>query len=261
MTVAHAVNICDNRDYRSSRICDLRDRYFCDTRKYGVMNDPQYDFRVWIQEQLARLGHGAKGALAKHLGVRPDAVTRMINTDPVKESREIKAHELEAIRSFFAAATDAPEVATVNVPLMGYVGAGAEIEPDYEQVPDDGLEQIAVPFDLPDDMIAFQVRGDSMLPQFRDGLVIIVYREQRRPLHSFYGEEALVRTDAGRRFIKTIERGADGGVNLMSWNARPIENVRIEWVGEIFTYFPYSIVRRVAKQGGIQGRLRLQAGE
>lgn len=145
-----------------------------------------------------------------------------------------------------------------SVPLMGFVGAGAEVHPEFEQVPPEGLEQITVPFPLPGDMIAFKVKGDSMLPQFRDGTVIIVFREQRRSLESFYGEEAVVRTNDGRRFIKTILRG-NRGVTLSSWNATPIENVHLAWVGEIFTFFPPSAMRRVERQGGIQGRLKLSA--
>lgn len=151
--------------------------------------------------------------------------------------------------------------ATRSVPVMGYVGAGAEVEPDYEQVPAEGLDQINVPFDLPGDMVAFQVRGDSMLPQFSDGMVIIVFREQRRAIETFYGEQAIVRTEDGRRYVKTIERGTNG-ITLTSWNARPIENVTLAWIGEIFTFFPATSIRREAarteKQGGLQGQLSLK---
>ncbi|GAB5505817.1 MAG: hypothetical protein Rhirs2KO_09800 [Rhizobiaceae bacterium] len=155
------------------------------------------------------------------------------------------------------------ESAGREVPLMGYVGAGAEVEPDFEQVPECGLDQIMVPFPLPDDMIAFQVKGDSMLPMFDDGMVIIVFREQRRAIESFFGERAVVRTADGRRYIKTIIKGEDGRASLLSWNAQPIQNVDIAWIGEIFTYFPASAMRRetrkVDRQGGVQGRLRLRA--
>jgi repressor LexA len=147
----------------------------------------------------------------------------------------------------------------VVVPVVGYVGAGAEVMPDFEQVPPEGLDQITVPFPMPDDMIAFKVRGDSMLPVFKDGAVIIVYREQKRPLEAFYGEEAAVRTSDGRRFIKTVMRGESNTVNLMSWNASPIEGVRLEWIGEIFTIMPPSAFRKVEKQGGIQGQLKLKS--
>lgn len=143
------------------------------------------------------------------------------------------------------------------VPLMGFIGAGAEIEPDFEQTPPEGLDQVEVPFPLPADMIAFEVRGDSMLPAYKDGHVVIVYREQRKPLTSFYGEEAAVRTADGRRYIKTIMRGNNGSVNLLSWNAAPIENVALEWIGEVFAVLPRSSLRHVARQGGVQGSLKL----
>lgn len=144
-----------------------------------------------------------------------------------------------------------------TVRIMGYLGAGAVVEPDYEQVPHEGFDQVEMPFALPDEMIAFRVRGDSMLPVFKDGAVIVVYKDQKKPLESFYGEEAAVKTRDGRRFIKTIMRGATG-VNLFSWNAAPIEDVHLDWIGEIFAILPPSSLRKVAKQGGIQGQLKLR---
>ena len=106
----------------------------------------------------------------------------------------------------------------------------------------DGLGVVAVPFSIPADMVAFRVGGDLMLPVYREGHIIIVYRNQTKPLEAFYGEEAVVQTSDGRRFIKTIMRGADG-VNLVSWNARPMEGVKLEWIGEIFAIFPRQALR------------------
>ncbi len=102
------------------------------------------------------------------------------------------------------------------IPLMGYIGAGAEIMPEFEQVPPEGLDQIHVPFPLPAEMIALEVRGDSMLPVYKEGHVIVVYKDQKKPLSAFYGEEAAVRTGDGRRFLKTIMRGAGNAVTLRS---------------------------------------------
>lgn len=148
------------------------------------------------------------------------------------------------------------ESATDGVPLMGFIGAGAEIEPEYDQVPPEGLDIISFPIALPDGLIAFQIRGDSMLPFYKDGHVVVVWQEQKRPIEAFYGEEAVVRTGSGRRFLKTIERGITG-INLRSFNAPVIENQKLEWIGEIFAVMPRLQWRAVEKKGGIQGRLRL----
>ena len=142
---------------------------------------------------------------------------------------------------------------------MGYVGAGSEVMPDFEQVPPEGIEQVHVPFQVPDDLIAFTVRGASMLPYMREGTIIIVYREQQKPIEAFYGLQAAVRTADGKRFIKTITRGSNGGVNLISWNAEEMYDVHLEWIGEIFAILPPSAARKVERQGGIQGQLKLRA--
>lgn len=142
-----------------------------------------------------------------------------------------------------------------SVPVMGYVGAGAEVNPEFEQVPPEGLDQIEVPFRLPAEMVAFAVRGESMLPVFKPGAIIIVYKDQTKPIESFYGHEAAVRTTDGRRYIKTIMRG-ETGVNLISWNAVPIENVRLDWIGEIFATLSPAVIRRIATQNGSQQDLK-----
>ncbi len=184
--------------------------------------------------------------LAERLDTTQATVSRWFKgSDPRGEMRD-------AINSLYSEVVKDGGISELEsaIPLMGRIGAGAEIQPDFEQVPPEGLDQIMVPFPLPDEMIAFEVNGDSMLPVYKHGAVVIVYREQKRPVHAFYGEEAAVRTTDGRRFIKTIMRGASG-VNLLSWNAAPIEDVGVEWIGEIFAVLPRSSLNKVARDGGI----------
>lgn len=196
--------------------------------------------------------------LAEHFEVAQSSVNRWLNGAEPEGARR------DAINETYERLIDETpsKSETVEIPVMGYLGAGAEVEPDYEQVPPEGMEHVAIPFQLPDDMIAFKVRGVSMLPVFKPDAVIIVHREQKKPLESFYGEEAAVRTSDGRRFIKTITRGTSNGtVNLMSWNDPvPIENVRLEWIGEIFAVLPPAAIRKVERNGGIQGQLKLKNG-
>jgi repressor LexA len=129
---------------------------------------------------------------------------------------------------------------------MGRVGAGAVIEPDFEQVPPEGLGDIVLPFPIMEETVAFEILGDSMLPKYESGDVIVVYKDQRHPLSSFYGEEAVVRLKTGERYLKTIERGKSPSVvNLNSFNAKPIVGVKLDWVGEICLSMPKGQLERL----------------
>lgn len=194
--------------------------------------------------------------LAEHFDVSQSTVNRWL------AGSEPEGHRRDAINATYDRVVDhgPTDASGAEIPVMGYLGAGAEVEPDYEQVPPEGLDQVQIPFSVPDDMIAFTVSGISMMPVFKPGTVIVVYREQKKPIEAFYGIEAAVRTAEGRRFIKTITRGSrPNTVTLTSWNdPAPIEDQRLEWIGEIFAVLPPAALRKVDKQGGIQGQLGLK---
>lgn len=119
------------------------------------------------------------------------------------------------------------------VKVVGRIGAGAEIQPEFEQIPPEGLYEIEVPFPISTDAIAFQVEGDSMWPRYDPGDVIICWR-QGTNVDEVVGWEAAVQTADGKRYLKRIQRGGTAGTfDLESHNAAPIRNVRIEWAAEI----------------------------
>ena len=184
-----------------------------------------------IERGLEKTGK-SKGGLAAAMGVRPGAVSEILGGE-----RLVKASEIIPIMEYLE----------LNLaPIMGRVGAGAVIEPDYEQVPPEGLGDIALPFPIMEETIAFEIVGDSMLPKYESGDVIVVYKDQRHPLSSFYGEEAVVRLKTGERYLKTIERGKSPSVvNLTSFNAKQIVGVKLEWVGEICLSMPKGQLERL----------------
>jgi repressor LexA len=197
------------------------------------------DIRM-IERGLQKPGK-TKGGLATAMGVRPGAVSEILSG-----LRLIKAAEIADIVDYLE---------LNSVPIMGRVGAGAAIDPEYEQVPPEGLGEVELPFPIAEETIAFEVSGDSMLPKYENGDIIVVYREQRHPDSSFYGEEAAVRLKTGERYLKTIERGKSASqVNLTSFNAKPIHGVKLEWIGEICVTLPRGQIDRLRAKA--RGRAR-----
>jgi repressor LexA len=198
-----------------------------------------------IERGLQKPGK-TKGGLAAAMGVRPGAVSEILS-----DIRQIKATEIQPIIDYLE---------LNSVPIMGRVGAGAAIEPEHEQVPPEGLGEVELPFPISEETVAFEVAGDSMLPKYENGDVIVVYREQRHPVSSFYGEEAAVRLKTGERYLKTIDRGKSSTVvNLTSFNAKPITGVKLEWIGEICVTLPRGQIERLRAKSVTRARKAAKA--
>src|SRR3974390_1579596 len=198
-----------------------------------------------IERGLEKPGK-TKGGLARAMGVRPGAVSEILSG-----LRLIKASEIGPIMEYLE---------LNSVPIMGRGGPGAVIEPENEQVPPEGLGEVQLPFPISEETVAFEVAGDSMLPKYENGDVIVVYRDQRHPVSSFYGEEAAVRLKTGERYLKTIERGKSPTVvNLTSFNAKPINGVKLEWIGEICVTLPRGQVERPRAKAAVRARKAARA--
>jgi repressor LexA len=183
---------------------------------------------------LERTGK-TKSGLAAHLGLRNSAITEIL-----QGMRTVKADELPRIVEYLE---------LDRVPVVGRIGAGGTIEPDYEQVVADELGTVRVPIALPGELVAFEVKGESMKPRYDAGDVVVVWAEQKRATETFYGEEAAVRTRDGRRYLKRVTQGRTRAhVTLTSWNARPIENVKLEWIGEIYLVIRAGQIARIASR-------------
>ena len=193
-----------------------------------------------IERGLKKPGK-TKGGLAAAMGVRPGAVSEILSG-----IRLIKASEIQPITAYLE---------LNSVPIVGRVGAGAVIEPEHEQVPPEGLGEVELPFPIAEEAVAFEVAGDSMLPKYENGDIIVVYRDQRHPVSSFYGEEAAVRLKTGERYLKTIERGKSAVmVNLTSFNAKPINGVKLDWIGEICVTLPRGQIDRLRAKTAARSR-------
>lgn len=205
-----------------------------------------------IDERLKALGMSADAA--SKLAKKPDAIRNMRRAAEENSGRQgvstaTLATLAPVLETTFAWLATGQGEDKSTAPIVGYIGAGSVINPEFEQVPPEGLETVELPVTIQDGLVGFRVSGESMRPAYRDGDVILVWREQRMPTDAYVGEEVAVRTQDGRRFLKEIHgTGKRGVYNLFSHNDRLIEKVRIEWVGEIAHVVKASQLRRLIHQ-------------
>jgi len=125
-----------------------------------------------------------------------------------------------------------------TIPIMGRIGAGAEIDAGIEQVPPEGYYTAEAVIPLPPHAIGFEVVGDSMVPRYGPGDVVVCPRDGTPFERIPDGEEAAVLTADGRRFLKFALRTAVPNVyNLISVNATasPILGVELTWAADVLT--------------------------
>ncbi len=197
-----------------------------------------------LEEVLARIesrlqaldlsAHSASLAAKK-----PDAIRNLKRAAKNKQRRGITTETLTALAPVLKTTAawlleGIGDPASGNlVRVVGRIGAGANIHPEFQQVSVESLYEIEVPFPNSTDEIAFQIEGDSMWPRYDPGDMIICWH-QGTNAEELIGWEAAVRTADGKRYLKRIQRGAANGTfDLESHNAAPIRGVRIEWAAEI----------------------------
>lgn len=113
----------------------------------------------------------------------------------------------------------------LEIPIAGLVGAGAAVE----QIGDPAGVETPDTFDVAVGpwLRALIVRGDSQLPRFRDGEVVLFDQRPVNPV-DLLGHYAIVQTVDGRRLVKIIRRGTrEGFWRLDSHNSEPEEDVRL----------------------------------
>lgn len=105
------------------------------------------------------------------------------------------------------------------IPIMGYVGAGATVDPINHAAD----AEFPLEIDLPGSVgiAALIVKGDSQYPRFRDGEVLLYETEPRKP-QDLLNQYAVVTALDGRILIKILrDGGRPGFFRLESHNAPP----------------------------------------
>lgn len=114
-----------------------------------------------------------------------------------------------------------------TVPVVGYVGAGAQVFAIDDHEKGDGIEEVPAPPGMLNG-IALIIRGDSMEPKYDDGEIIYI----EKTLHSIdtlIGAVCYVQLADGRSYLKKLQLGSRPGTfNLISFNGPAILDVVVE---------------------------------
>lgn len=125
-----------------------------------------------------------------------------------------------------------------RVPIIGHAGASET----WTSLESDAAAPAIVDLSLEgDEAVAVEVAGDSMLPAYRKGDVLIGSRLRGTELRKAIGSDCIVETVHGDRYVKVLMKGsAAGRFRLRSYNPvhGDIEDVMLEWAA------PVEIVKR-----------------
>ena len=126
-----------------------------------------------------------------------------------------------------------------DIPISGYVGAGAEVYPIDDLAESENSETVSIPSIIgkKEELAAVTVRGESMYPRYYEGENIIYRRLDEIP-QRVWNKECVCALDDGRLLVKVLQPIA--GINLFvlkSHNAPDIVDVSVIWVGEIVGRF------------------------
>ena len=198
--------------------------------------------QVWnALDRLAARAKLSPSGLAKKSGLDPTTFnkSKRITPDgrPRWPSTESVAKALQAtgvtIDSFVSLITDGA-TSTKSVPLIGFAEAGSGGYFDDGGFPvGKGWDEIAFPQVNDENAYALEISGDSMLPAYRDGDVIMV--SPAAPVRR--GDRVVVKTKNGEVIVKELKRQTAKLVELKSLNPEHAERTipidQVVWIARI----------------------------
>jgi phage repressor protein C with HTH and peptisase S24 domain len=202
--------------------------------------------RVWAAiDALAARNDLSASALAKQAGLDSTAFNKSKRTSadgrprwPSTESlAKIMAATKSSVEDFMVLLNAEPAAARqINraVPLIGFAQAGAGGFFDDAGFPaGQGFDLIEIPGGVEEGSYALQVQGDSMLPLYRDGDILVVRPDRNTRL----GDRVVVKINTGEVMAKILERRSGAQVELRSLNPehpnRRIPAADVEWIARI----------------------------
>lgn len=180
-------------------------------------------------------------AIREARGLSLSEAARRIGTSPSQllklERGGTKLHERWLARIARGYETSPAEIlgdGPRKVPLVGYVGAGAQI---FHREGDDDtpLETIDGPPDSDERDIAYKITGDSMEPVYRGGDIVIVRKLAFDPA-AILERDCAVRVHEGATLFKRVKASTTPGrFHLLSYNpaVEIILDAALDWAAPV----------------------------
>lgn len=198
--------------------------------------------QIWSAlDRLAARAKLSPSGLAKRSGldpttfnrskrITPDGRPRWPSTESIAKALAATGTSVETFVSLIADSTGAAQA----VPLIGFAEAGAGGYFDDGGFPvGKGWDEIAFPAINDEHAYALEISGDSMLPAYRDGDVIVV--SPAAPIRR--GDRVVVRTKDGEVMAKELKRQTAKTVELKSLNPshpeRTLSLDEVLWIARI----------------------------
>jgi phage repressor protein C with HTH and peptisase S24 domain len=200
--------------------------------------------RIWsaIDQLAERYGLSASG-LARRAGLDATSFNRSKRSSPEGRDRWPSTESIAKILLATGASLDeflrlveprdGPAKATVPLIGMAQAGAGRVFTEDGMPTGGPGWEEVEFPDLSNEKVFALEVSGDSMLPLYRDGDILIVSPSAGMRK----GDRVVVRTVAGEVTAKELKRRTAKSVELRALNPehpdRIIPIAEIAWMARV----------------------------
>ncbi|HSV25721.1 MAG TPA: helix-turn-helix transcriptional regulator [Xanthobacteraceae bacterium] len=199
--------------------------------------------QIWMAiDRLAARAKLSASGLAKRAGldpttfnkskrITPDGRARWPSTESVSKSLAATGATLD---QFVALISDQARPSTEAVPLIGLAEAGASGYFDDSGFPA-GKGWDAIPFPAVEDAHAYalEISGDTLLPAYRDGTIIVV--SPAAPIRR--GDRVVVKTKGGEVMAKELKRKTAKTLELKPLNPvhadRMLAAEDVLWVARI----------------------------
>jgi phage repressor protein C with HTH and peptisase S24 domain len=198
--------------------------------------------QIWTAlDRLAARAKLSPSGLAKRSGldpttfnkskrITPDGRARWPSTESIAKALSATSVSVESFVSLIGESNGAAQA----IPLIGFAEAGASGYFDDAGFPiGKGWDEIAFPGVTDERAYALEISGDSMLPAYRDGDVIIV--SPAAPVRR--GDRVVVKTGSGEIMVKELKRQTAKQVELKSVNAdHPERTLTLEdvvWIARV----------------------------